>query len=36
VAGREQLADGAAPDDAGRSRDHDLVHAELTTYPQRA
>jgi hypothetical protein len=31
VAGGEQLANGAPPDDAGRSGDHDLVHTELTT-----
>jgi hypothetical protein len=31
VAGGEQLADGAPPDDASGSGDHDLVHAELTT-----
>ena len=33
VAGGKQLADGAPPDDARGSGDHDLVHAELTTYP---
>jgi hypothetical protein len=31
VACGEQLADGALPDDAGGSGDHDLVHAGLTT-----
>jgi hypothetical protein len=33
VAGGEQLADGALSDDARGSGDHDLVRAELTTYP---
>ena len=36
VPGGQELADGAAPDDAGRSGDHDLVHAELTTNPAGA
>jgi hypothetical protein len=31
VAGGEQLANGAPPDDAGGSGDDDLVHTELTT-----
>ena len=31
VACGEQLADGALPDDACGSGDHDLVHAGLTT-----
>ena len=33
VAGGEQLADGAPPDDARGSGDHDLVHARLTSTP---
>ena len=35
VAGVEQLADGAPPDDAGGSGDHDLVHAGWTRYATR-
>jgi hypothetical protein len=33
VASGDRLADGAPPDDARGSGDHDLTHAGLTTYP---
>jgi len=36
VPGGQQLADGAPPDDACGSGDHDLVHAGLTRYPARS
>jgi hypothetical protein len=36
LAGCEQLANGAPPDGARGSGDHDLVHAEQTTYPARS